>query len=80
MSKSIHSNPTERSDTQSKIATSATAASPFREKGNNQPSGHEHIYRDSDEPISQDAQAGVQKIQAAAAVWSKKHLIAAHAL
>jgi hypothetical protein len=80
MSYSTPSNPTERSDTQRKIATSATTASPFREKGSNQPSNHEHIHRDSDEHVSQDAQAGVQKIQAAAAVWSRKHLIAAHVL
>jgi len=80
MSNSNPSSPFERSDTQSKIETSATATSPFREKGNNQPSDHEDIHRDIDEHISQDAQAGVQKIQAAAAVWSKKHLIAAHAL
>lgn len=73
-------NPTEISDTQSKIATSATAASPSSEKEKSQANDNEHIHPDSDEHISQDAQAGVQKIQAAAAVWSKKHLIAAHVL
>lgn len=33
-----------------------------------------------EEPISQDAQAGVQAVEAAAQVWTKWHLTAAYAL
>lgn len=33
-----------------------------------------------DEPLSKDAQAGVQKMQATTSVWSKTHLITAYAL
>jgi hypothetical protein len=33
-----------------------------------------------DEMFSDNAQAGVQKVEAAAMVWDKKHLIAAYAL
>ena len=33
---------------------------------------------DSDEAISQDVQAGVQNIEAIAAVWTKWHIVAAY--
>jgi hypothetical protein len=40
----------------------------------------ETIYDVEKEDIEHDAQAGVQKMQAATSVWTKGHLIAAYAL
>lgn len=42
--------------------------------------GGERNYEPDEETLSKDAQAGVQKMQAATTVWSKWHLITAYGL
>lgn len=54
------------------------AASRKEEATMNNTQGDQETGWDSSEPISKDAQAGIQQIEATTSVWNKKALIAAY--
>ncbi|KAJ9628433.1 hypothetical protein H2204_009270 [Knufia peltigerae] len=56
-------------DTTSKIVNTSDRRNPVDEESTNQP---------DEALVSQDAQAGVQRVQATATVWTRSHLIGAH--